>query len=145
MKYIFLAGITTFTLCTQANAQNFADVHLTHITPIKEEATWLREKQFSPMYPKELAMKGIAGCGVFKIFVDEDGNTDSVDLISAVPKRDIAKPAAKVIKSWTWLNAKGTANIAEEKIIRLDFCMGGSTQEEAKQRCIAQSLVACEG
>ena len=32
------------------------------------------------MYPMDLAMKGIAGCGIFKVTVDENGKTDNVEL-----------------------------------------------------------------
>jgi len=57
------------------NAKNlYADVnipHITHITPIKADAIWARKKQVSPKYPIELARSGIAGCAIFKVFVNE--------------------------------------------------------------------------
>lgn len=145
MKYAFLSVVATLLLGAQAEAMNHADVHLSHISPTKEESIWLREKQFTPMYPKELAMQGIAGCGIFNVHIDKDGHTDSVNLIRSIPKKGIAKPASKVIKSWKWVTHNGKAKAAEDRIIRLDFCMGGATQEEAQQLCAAQALLACEG
>lgn len=88
-------------------------------------------------------MKGIAGCGVFKVTVDENGKTDNVELVSSIPKKVIYKPAKKVIKSWEWKNISGKPNLAEEKLIRLDFCMGGKTEAEAKSRCIEQAKLEC--
>ncbi|GHE89070.1 energy transducer TonB [Thalassotalea profundi] len=122
---------------------NYAEVKLTHITPEKSDAQWLRTKQFTPKYPMELAIKGIAGCGVFKVIVDENGHTDNVELISSVPKRVIYKPARKVIKQWQWKNVSSQPNAIEEKLIRLDFCMGGATQAEAKAKCEEQAKLAC--
>ncbi len=68
-------------ITTGANA-NHTDVKLTHIKSEKADAQWIRANQFTPRYPIKLAMKGIAGCGVFKVTVDENGKTDNVELIS---------------------------------------------------------------
>jgi len=137
-----LMSILPIVFATSANA-NHADVKLTHIKPEKADAQWIRTKQFTPRYPMKLAMNGIAGCGVFKVTVDENGKTDNVELISSVPKKVIYKPARKVIKSWEWQNISGKPNSAEDKLIRLDFCMGGKTEAEAKARCAEQTKLAC--
>jgi hypothetical protein len=129
-------------MATNASA-NYAEVKLTHINPLKSESQWTRVKQFTPMYPMELAMKGIAGCGVFKVTVDEKGKTDKVELVSSVPKKVIFKPSKKVIKKWKWKNVTGLTNASEEKLLRLDFCMGGKTEAEAKMRCEEQSKMSC--
>ncbi|WP_372871638.1 energy transducer TonB [Shewanella sp.] len=125
-------------------ASNYASVELTHLEPTKTESTWLREKQFMPRYPVELAMKGIAGCGIFKVIVDERGSTESIDLISSVPEKVIFKPVTKVIKDWDWMLADGKSPIREEKLLRLDFCMGGSTEEESISMCKQQAATECE-
>ncbi|MGO4890724.1 energy transducer TonB [Flavobacterium sp. W21_SRS_FM6] len=143
MKKI-LTFCSTLLLSTTTYAQNFADVQLTQLSPIQDESIWLREKPVTPMYPIELATKGVVGCGVFKVTIDKDGNTDNVTLVSAVPQKHIAKPASKVIKSWKWTNAEDRIAAPEEKILRLDFCMGGETREEAETRCFAQSQLACK-
>ena len=125
-------------------ATNYASVELTLLEPTKNESSWLRDKQFMPRYPVELAMKGIAGCGLFKVVVDKSGSTESINLISSVPKKLISKPATEVIKSWDWALANGKSPISEEKLLRLDFCMGGSSQEESISKCKQQATMACE-
>ena len=75
--------------------------------------------------------------------MDENGKTDSVELISSIPKKVINKPAKKVIKKWKWQNISGQPNATEEKLIRLDFCMGGKTEAEAKVRCAEQANLEC--
>ena len=145
MKFqiIKLLLILPITIAANVSANNFADVKLTHIKPGKSDAQWIRTKQFSPMYPMDLAMKGIAGCGIFKVTINENGKTDNVELISSIPKKVIYKPAKKVIKKWKWQNISGHPNATEEKLIRLDFCMGGKTEAEAKVRCAEQAKLKC--
>jgi len=137
-----LISILPIVIVTSANA-NHADVKLTHIKPEKTDAQWIRAKQFTPRYPMKLAMKGITGCGVFEVTVDENGKTGDVELVSSIPKKVIYKPAKKVIKSWEWKNISGEPNLVEEKLIRLDFCMGGKTEGEAKARCVEQAKLEC--
>ncbi|GAC25259.1 hypothetical protein GMES_2969 [Paraglaciecola mesophila KMM 241] len=145
MKFqiIKLLLILPITIAANVSENNFADVKLTHIKPGKSDAQWIRTKQVTPMYPMDLAMKGIAGCGIFKVTVNENGKTDNVELISSIPKKVIYKPAKKVIKKWKWQNISGHPNATEEKLIRLDFCMGGKTEAEAKVRCAEQAKLKC--
>lgn len=125
-------------------ANNYASVELTHLQPTKAQSTWLREKQFMPRYPVELAMKGIAGCGIFKVKVDENGQTESVTLVSSVPEKIISQPAANVINDWSWTLAEGKMPASEEKLLRLDFCMGGSTKKASLLNCKQQATLACK-
>lgn len=144
MKKLGLVAIFALASFTaNANASGYGHVHLSHLDPGKEDSVWLRAAQVVPRYPRELAQEGIVGCGVFNVVVNENGETESVDLVSSVPERGIERPVANIIRQWEWQNVSGEANVAEEKIIRLDFCMGGGTPEEAEQRCIAQSQYAC--
>lgn len=123
----------------------YGDVHLTHVEPTKEKVTWLREKQVTPRYPISLAKKGIAGCGVFRVVVDEKGKTETISLIQSIPEDIIYQPSRKIIKKWNWVQAKNGQPVAEEKIIRLDYCLGGSSTEEAKAMCVKQSKLNCSG
>ncbi len=145
MKYrnIFLA-LQFLLPAAGVAAANYASVGLTHIEPIKTEATWLRDKQFMPRYPIEMAMEGVAGCGIFKVSVDKEGTTSSITLVSSVPEKSIAGPATGVIKEWNWTLANGKSPAGEEKLIRLDFCMGGSSQEESVSKCQQQASMLCE-
>lgn len=119
-------------------------VELTHLSPTQAESTWLRENQVVPRYPMKLAQKGIAGCGIFKVNVDAEGTTKSITLVNSVPKNVIEKPAARVIEEWEWTLAEGKSAANEEKLIRLDFCLGASSEEEANQQCKQQASMPCE-
>jgi len=139
-----ILGLILLLPCVNANAKNiYADVNITHITPIKEDAIWTRKKQVSPKYPKKLAKSGIAGCGIFKVIVNEQGETDSIELITSIPKKVIFKPSRKVIKKWKWTKTDNTIAKSEEKTIRLDYCMGGTSLEEAQSRCQKQAKLNC--
>ena len=139
-----ILGLIFLLPCLNTTAKTmYADVNITHITPIKEDAIWTRKKQVSPKYPMKLAKSGIAGCGIFKVVVDEQGETDSVELISSIPKKVIFKPSKKVIKKWKWVKPDNAIAKVEEKTIRLDYCMGGASIEEAQQRCQSQAKLSC--
>ncbi|MGX5914211.1 energy transducer TonB [Aliidiomarina sp. Khilg15.8] len=142
-RLITLTSILPFILFSAANAQNFAAVELTHLEPTKDQAHWVRSKQVTPLYPRELAMQGIVGCGVFKVNVDENGKTNDIELVSSVPADVIQKPATSVIRGWEWQNVSDKISTAEEKLMRLDFCMGGASQEDAQARCKEQAKMQC--
>tara|TARA_Y100000034_G_scaffold135388_1_gene207120 strand:- start:2103 stop:2495 length:393 start_codon:yes stop_codon:yes gene_type:complete len=121
----------------------YGDVKLTHIKPMKEEANWIRKKQVTPKYPVLLARNGIAGCGIFKVVVNEKGKTDSVELIQSIPEKVIFKPSKKIIKKWKWVQSSNGESKKEEKIVRLDYCLGGKSTEEAEAICLKQSKLKC--
>ena len=62
MNYKNLLFVIYFLSTGTLAAVNYASVELTHLKPTVTETTWLREKQFMPRYPVELARKGIVGC-----------------------------------------------------------------------------------
>lgn len=126
-----------------ASAMNYGHVTLTELQPTPQDALWSRTKQVPPAYPVEMAMKGIAGCGVFKISIDKDGKTESIDLLASVPAATAFKAAKKELKKWKWHNTTGKPDAAEQKILRLDYCMGGSTEAEAAARCELQAKAEC--
>ncbi len=124
MKKFGLVGVlalAAFTFNANANVSGYGHVHLSHLEPAQDASVWLRASQVVPMYPRELAQEGIVGCGVFKVVVNENGETDSIDLVRSVPERGIERPVANIIRKWEWQNVSGEANVAEEKLIRLDF------------------------
>ncbi|KKO44366.1 energy transducer TonB [Arsukibacterium ikkense] len=145
MKLPIIIVVALATAVFRADAVGYADVHITYMQPAAGDAIWSREKQVTPRYPLELAQQGIIGCGVFNVTINEKGKTTDVSLVSSVPDKVIARPASKVIKSWKWVNSSELANAPEQKLIRLDFCMGGSSMEEAQARCQVQATAACQG
>lgn len=125
------------------SAMNYGLVNLTELQPTQQDALWSRTKQVPPAYPVEMAMKGIVGCGVFKIKIDKDGKTESIDLLASVPKAAAFKSAKQELKKWKWHNTTGKPDAAEQKILRLDYCMGGTTEAEAAARCELQAKSEC--
>lgn len=121
----------------------YADVQLTQLQPAAQDTIWSRTKDVTPLYPVEMARHGIAGCAVFKLDIDEQGEAQQIELVTTVPAKGIAKHAKKVLKSWKWHNTTGKASVAEQKLIRLDFCMGGSSLDEAQERCKQQAKLQC--
>jgi len=143
-KTLAIMSLLALPVINAAKTTHYADVKLTHLTPVKSEAQWLRAKQVTPKYPIKLAMNGVTGCGVFKLTVNQDGRTEDIELVASVPEKVIYQPAKKIIKNWAWQKTSEQSAEAEEKLIRLDFCMGGRSQEEAKARCDRQAKLQCK-
>jgi outer membrane biosynthesis protein TonB len=128
----------------QAHAKKIhADIQLTHITPSKENAVWARKKQTSPIYPIDLARNGIEGCGIFKVQISETGQTKNIELVSSIPSKKIFKASKKIIKKLKWQETKHGISKAQEKVIRLDYCIGGESFQEVQKRCIEQTKLSC--
>jgi|GEM_PF-628087 len=144
------------TPAVQAAVTQYADVLFTHLTPNAKVSSWLRANPHTPKYPLELAQNGIHGCGVFKVRVDAEGKTAAVELVRAVPKKGLHRSAVKLLKGWKWLPNpdvvktgadQGTlvqATSEQSMLVRLDFCMGGQSLEEAAARCQVQAQYACQ-
>ncbi|MCT6700000.1 energy transducer TonB [Rheinheimera sp. 4Y26] len=140
----FYALLLLVTTSAQANKMIYADVQVSELAPTAEAAIWQRSDNTTPLYPIVLAKNGISGCGIFKVQIQQDGEVDKVSLVQSVPARVLSKAGIKTIKSWKWQNSSGKAAAAEEKLIRLDFCIGGASVAEAEQRCKLQASLACE-
>ncbi|EGM77762.1 Gram-negative bacterial tonB protein [Rheinheimera sp. A13L] len=138
-------ALLSITLSTAVSAapMSYGYTILTELKPLQHEALWTRVNPVPPLYPVDMARKGVAGCGVFKVIIDKEGETESVELMSSVPAKGVARGATKVIKKWQWHNTTGKPDSAEEKIMRLDFCMGGTTLAEAEARCQQQAQLEC--
>jgi len=127
-----------------AKTTHYGSVKLTHLDPVSSESIWLRKNQVSPRYPIEMARNGVTGCGIFKFNINEEGKAKNIELVSSVPKKVIYKPAKKIIKKWKWSNVSNETNRSEEKLIRLDFCMGGNSVPEADALCAKQAELQCK-
>lgn len=140
MKYWY-SGLVFLAFTSFAAAANtlYGEVFLTEIQPKAGEALWSQAKKFMPLYPVELASSGIAGCAVFNVKISENGKAQEIELVSSVPAKAVVKPAKKMIKSLKWHNTTDQADAAEQKLLRLDFCLGGKDVEEAAARCKFQT------
>ncbi len=144
MKFYQSSLLALCSICSTAIAQTqYADVLLTQLQPTAEDAIWSRTKETTPLYPVELARNGIVGCVVFRLDLDQQGKNQKIELVSSVPAKVLNKHATKLIKNWKWHNTSGKVDKAEQKLIRLDFCMGGNSVSEAHARCAMQAKLEC--
>ena len=146
MKNLTLVAFVLVTLSTSILAKNkhfYADVQVTDIKPTSD-FIWKRANQNTPKYPIELARSGIKGCAVLSFDISELGETENVEVINSVPKKNLGKYSGKMLKKWKWVPVSTTAKPASEKrTLRLDFCVGEESTEQSQQACKQQAQLAC--
>lgn len=144
MRYILLAGLSVVSVFNAQAKILYGDIRLTEVKPTNAQVYWKPDAEHKSRYPVPLARKGIAGCAIFKVNLDAQGNTESVVLLHGIPATSLSRPGKKILKKWPWSMTSDTAPQAEEKIVRLDFCLGGQSVEEAQARCKVQASLNCE-
>ncbi|WP_046006950.1 energy transducer TonB [Pseudoalteromonas rubra] len=144
MRYCLLAGLSFLSAFNVQSKTLFGDVRLTEVQPSLGQVVWVPNPEYKPLYPISLARKGTAGCAIFKVTVNARGNTESVELLYSAPSKSLSRPGKKILSKWPWSTAQGTAAQAEEKTVRLDFCLGGQSVDEAQALCKAQAALSCE-
>ncbi|WP_125780121.1 energy transducer TonB [Pseudoalteromonas rubra] len=144
MRYYLLAGLSILSAFNVQGKTLFGDVRLTEVQPTQGQADWAPNPEYKPLYPVSLARKGTAGCAIFKVTVNARGNTESVELLHSVPSKSLSRPGKKILRKWPWSAASGTAAQIEEKTVRLDFCLGGQSVDEAQALCKAQAALSCD-
>lgn len=143
MKIFTTATLSALYFASTVNANTlYADIKVTDISP--KSSNWLRENKDTAKYPVSLARNGIAGCAVMKVQINANGKTDSVEVLQSVPKKLIVKPSKRIIKSWQWQQAPNGQQVPEQKIVRLDYCIGGESTEQARAICLKQSQLNCQ-
>jgi len=127
-----------------ANTKTFyADVQVTDMDPTSN-FIWERENKNTPKYPVELARSGIRGCAVLSFNISDSGKTENVEVINSFPKKHIGKYSRKMLKKWKWVPSATVAETTSEKrTLRLDFCMGGESTQQAEMVCKQQAKLAC--
>lgn len=144
MKISLLIPVLLAFASTGAVAKNkttYADIQVTNVDPTSD-FIWQRANQNTPKYPVELARSGIRGCAVLVFDITDSGKTENVEVISTLPNKHIGKYSRKMLKKWEWVPA-ATVTAPEKRILRLDFCMGGESIEQAEQACKQQAKLAC--
>ena len=146
MKILTLIPLVLAVASANALAKNktfYADVQVTDIAPTSD-FIWERANQNTPKYPIELARPGIRGCAVLSFNISESGKTENVEIINSLPKKHLGKYSRKMLKKWKWVPASTVAETTSEKrTLRLDFCMGGESTEQAQKACKQQTKLAC--
>ena len=152
---LFAIALVTLSNSSFAN-KYYADVHVTDMSP-QADVIWVRENQHTPKYPIELARAGIRGCAVLSFTISPSGDTTKVEIINAMPTRELGKQSRKMLKKWQWIPAPAASDIAqssitqskktelstEQRTLRLDFCMGGQSTEQSQKLCQQQAKIPC--
>ena len=146
MKISILIPVVLAVVSASTIAKNrtiHADIQVTNVEPTSD-FVWERANPNTPKYPIELARSGIRGCAVLSFNISDSGKTENVEVINSLPKMYVGKYSRKMLKKWKWVPAENVAETAPEKrILRLDFCMGGESTEQAEKACKQQTKLAC--
>jgi len=144
MNIIKLISVLLVVTSLGALAKTFyADVQVTDVAQTSD-FIWQRANQNTPKYPIELARSGIKGCAVLSFNISESGRTENVVIIDSVPKKHLGKYSRKMLKKWKWVPSATVAETTSEKrTLRLDFCMGGESTQQAEMVCKQQAKLAC--
>lgn len=121
----------------------YADVQVTNLAPTTD-FIWQRANKNTPKYPVELARSGTRGCVVISFNISDSGKTENIEIIHSLPKKSLGKQSLKMLKKWEWVPTSAVAHsVSEKRTMRLDFCMGGESIEQAQNACIQQTKFAC--
>ena len=145
MKILSLMTVAFITVSASSSAKNiYADVQVTELQPTNN-VMWKRKNLNTPKYPIELARSGIRGCAVLSFEISASGKTESVEIISAVPKKKLGKSSRKMLQKWHWTPTSTlTEPVAEKRTLRFDFCIDGDSTEQAEEACKQQTLISCK-
>ena len=119
----------------------YADIQVTDVEPTNE-FVWERANQNTTKYPIELARSGIRGCAVLSFNILDSGKTENIEVINSLPNKYLGKYSRKMIKKWKWVPTS-VETISEKRTLRLDFCMGRESIEQAQNACKEQTKLAC--
>lgn len=134
-----------------ANSTNiYADIQVTDIAPTKD-FIWQRKNPQTPLYPIDFASSGTQGCAVLSFDISPAGKTENVEILHSVPHRRVGIYSRKMLKKWQWVPVAPAGSLAapavqpaeEKRTLRLDFCMGGESTEQAEQACKQRVQLAC--
>lgn len=121
----------------------YADVQVTDLVPT-HDFVWERKNKKTPKYPIEFASAGIRGCAVLSFEISEAGRPENIEVTHSAPNRHLGQYSRKMLKKWQWVPASPTAkSVAEKRTLRLDFCMGGESTEQAEKACKQQAQLVC--
>eukprot|EP00487_Bulimina_marginata_P007078 TRINITY_DN27556_c0_g1_i1.p1 TRINITY_DN27556_c0_g1~~TRINITY_DN27556_c0_g1_i1.p1 ORF type:complete len:145 (-),score=17.50 TRINITY_DN27556_c0_g1_i1:140-574(-) len=143
MKVSFLIPLFIAFASTGAVAKNktaYADIQVTDVDPTSD-FIWQRANQNTPKYPVELARSGLRGCAVLAFNITDSGKTENIEVINTLPNKHIGKYSRKMLKNGS--GACSNRDGFRKESIKVRFCMGGESVEQAEQACKQQTKLAC--
>ncbi|MDM7860523.1 hypothetical protein QTP81_07935 [Alteromonas sp. ASW11-36] len=104
-----------------------------------DDGAWQRAFPETLTMTRGMERAGVKGCGIFNLQVDAQGNVQDVDTDIVVPSFGIRRHARDYLESWQWepTGQSGTVKV------RLDFCIGGATNDEVREICEYQATLPC--
>ena len=146
MKISQLVPITLAIVLVSAPTQSkimYGDIQVTNIAPTVD-FVWQRANQNTPRYPVELARSGLRGCAVLSFNITDSGKAEDIEIVHSLPKSNLGRSSKKMLRKWKWVPVLSESNAtAEKRTLRLDFCMGGESIEQAQEMCKQQAKLAC--
>ncbi len=146
MKFLKLIPIVMVFIPTIVLAKSttvYADVQVTDLVPTNN-FVWERKNKKTPKYPIEFASAGIRGCAVLSFEISEAGRPENIEVTHSAPNRHLGQYSRKMLKKWQWVPASPAAkSVPEKRTMRLDFCMGGESTEQAEKACKQQAQLGC--
>ena len=121
----------------------FGSALLTEYEP-PADAYWTIEEHKTD-YPRELAEEQVTGCLIARVEVSKSGKTKLRGIEKSFPSTGMERPFKRSInriRSVPLHDSKPRK--AEERRIRIDFCMSYESTVAARRQCVQSALQACE-
>lgn len=121
----------------------FGSALLTEYEP-PADAYWTIEDHTTE-YPRELAEEQVTGCLVANVEVSKSGKTKLRNIEKSFPPTGMERPFKRSINRIRWVAVDDSLpGKAEERQIRIDFCMSYESTMAARRQCVQSALQACE-
>ena len=108
------------------------------------DAYWTIEEHNTD-YPKELAEGQVTGCLVANVEVSKSGKTKLRSIEKSFPPTGMERPFKRSINRIRWVPVDDSQpGRAEDRQIRIDFCMSYESTMAARRQCVQSAMQACE-
>jgi hypothetical protein len=121
----------------------FGSALLTEYEP-PADAYWTIEDHATD-YPRELAEEQVTGCLVANVEVSKSGKTKLRSIEKSFPSTGLERPFKRSINRIRWVPVDDSIpGRAEDRQIRIDFCMSYESTMAARRLCVQSAQQACE-
>lgn len=121
----------------------FGSALLTEHAP-PADAYWTIEEHNTD-YPRELAEGQVTGCLIANVEVSKSGKTTFRGIVKSFPSTGLERPFKRSINRIRWVPVDDSQpGKAEQRQIRIDFCMSYESTIAARRQCVQSALQACE-
>ncbi len=142
---IFCVALVTFSINANAERKSVFGHVLVNLFDQNNKFLWIRENDTQPKYPVAMAMSNLKGCAVLTFDLNQSGSIQNIKLLNAQPTRKLGSEARIALRKWKWINVsdKPVKDIESRKV-RIDYCIGGKSEEESQLLCQQQAKRECK-